>query len=561
MNWIETLRPNYIPDDLKSASEVTIWREHLLQSILLLTPLAGIPIYLLEVNLLKTTAFRGLFIFVLALSILLPVLRNIPYKFRAISNIVLLFLTGFVSLALFGLHINAFLYLLAASLFTGIFFGFSSGLWTLAATVFSVSLLFALRNIPAINFLPPVVLPDTTSWRYLASSAVHTIYIGGITIYSIYALFEQLQLSLKQQIDLTKNLEQAQETLENKVQERTKDLHYRLAQIRTASAVSRAIATKLDSKALLQEVVDMMQKEMDLYYVGAFLLNDDRSYAELAAGTGKPGEEMLAAHHRLMVGGNSMIGWATMHSQARIALDVGEEAVRFNNPYLPKTHSELALPLMNKEVCYGALSIQSQKAHAFDQDDIRIFEGIADAIAVAIDNNRLFSEITQQLNEIQILNQAYLMNSWDDVQNKIDDLEYTYQSPQSQSHNVDEHTPAATENFPIRLRGQVIGMLSMETDSAGLNEDDTDFIAGVLDQLAVALENARLIMDTQRQAGLELKLSEIAIKIAQANNIDEVLRSTVEELAVIPNVNEITLQMLPNDSRNSNNRSVFGGAA
>ena len=93
------------------------------------------------------------------------------------------------------------------------------------------------------------------------------------------------------------------------------------------------------------------------------------------------------------------------------------------------------------------------------------------------------------------------------------------------------------------------------------NEDDTDFIAGVLDQLAVALENARLIMDTQRQAGLELKLSEIAIKIAQANNIDEVLRSTVEELAVIPNVNEITLQMLPNDSRNSNNRSVFGGAA
>jgi hypothetical protein len=103
--------------------KVTIWREHLLQSILLLTPLAGIPIYLLEVNLLKTTAFRGLFIFVLALSILLPVLRNIPYKFRAISNIVLLFLTGFVSLALFGLHINAFLYLLAASYLPAFFSG------------------------------------------------------------------------------------------------------------------------------------------------------------------------------------------------------------------------------------------------------------------------------------------------------------------------------------------------------------------------------------------------------------------------------------------------------
>jgi GAF domain-containing protein len=94
-----------------------------------------------------------------------------------------------------------------------------------------------------------------------------------------------------------------------------------------------------------------------------------------------------------------MIGLAYHAQPARIALDVGEEAVDLHNPYLPKTHSELALPLMNKEVCYGALSIQSQKAHAFAQDAIRIFEGIADAIAVAIDNNRLFSEITQQLNE------------------------------------------------------------------------------------------------------------------------------------------------------------------
>ncbi|NIO71151.1 MAG: GAF domain-containing protein, partial [Anaerolineae bacterium] len=97
---------------------------------------------------------------------------------------------------------------------------------------------------------------------------------------------------------------------------------------------------------------------------------------------------MLEAGHRLQVGGESMVGWCTTNLQARIALDVGEEAVRFDNPLLPETRSEMALPLISRGQVIGALTVQSTEVAAFSDEDIAVLQTMADHLAVTIDNAR-----------------------------------------------------------------------------------------------------------------------------------------------------------------------------
>jgi GAF domain-containing protein len=91
-----------------------------------------------------------------------------------------------------------------------------------------------------------------------------------------------------------------------------------------------------------------------------------------------------------------MVGWCTANAQARIALDVGEEAVRFDNPLLPKTRSEMALPLISRGQIVGALTVQSAEVAAFSEEDIAVLQTVTDQVANALENARLFKE-TQRL--------------------------------------------------------------------------------------------------------------------------------------------------------------------
>lgn len=181
-------------------------------------------------------------------------------------------------------------------------------------------------------------------------------------------------------------------TLEQRVTERTAALERRAVQLETTADVGRAAASILDLEVLTLRVVDLVQEGFDLYYVGLFLLDDLGQKAVLEAGTGEAGHIMKEAGHMLEVGGISMVGAACAQRRARIALDVGDEPVRFDNPLLPDTRSEMALPLVVGDRVLGALDVQSVREAAFSDEDIAVLQLVADQVAVAIDNARRFSE-------------------------------------------------------------------------------------------------------------------------------------------------------------------------
>jgi GAF domain-containing protein len=180
-------------------------------------------------------------------------------------------------------------------------------------------------------------------------------------------------------------------------------LQRRTVQLWTAADVSRAASSILDPAKLMQQVVNLIRDRFGLYYAGLFLVDEPGRWAVLRAGTGEAGKQMVQEGHKLQVGGKSMIGTCLADLQPRIALDVGAEAARFQNPYLPETHTELALPLISRGKAIGALSIQSDQEAAFTSEDIAVFGTMADQLANAVENARLLEEAQAYAEEQAIL--------------------------------------------------------------------------------------------------------------------------------------------------------------
>lgn len=190
------------------------------------------------------------------------------------------------------------------------------------------------------------------------------------------------------------------------------EAQYRSDRLQTAAEISRAASQILDINDLITTSVNLIRDQFNFYYVGLFLVDKAKEWAVLHAGTGKAGEIQLAKNHRLKIGGESMIGWSIDHRKARIALNVGEEAIHFQNPDLPKTQSEMALPLISRDDVLGALTVQSVEQGAFSVEDITLLQTMADQLANAIANAHLFErvehskmEAESRLRETQALQQ------------------------------------------------------------------------------------------------------------------------------------------------------------
>jgi GAF domain-containing protein len=174
--------------------------------------------------------------------------------------------------------------------------------------------------------------------------------------------------------------------------------------LHAAAQAAKNFAKILDFDELLQKTVDIICEEFDFYYSGVFLIDPTSKWAMLKAGRGEAGAAMIAAGHKLEIGGNSMIGDCIAKKEARISLDVGGEAVFFKNPHLPDTRSEMGLPLIHGDKALGALTVQSVEGAAFTKEDIETLQTMADQLAVAIENARLHQEAKRRAKYFQAAN-------------------------------------------------------------------------------------------------------------------------------------------------------------
>ncbi|HVN16265.1 MAG TPA: GAF domain-containing protein [Anaerolineales bacterium] len=326
---------------------------------------------------------------------------------------------------------------------------------------------------------------------------------------------------------MTENLHTLHETLESQVRERT-------ARLKATVGVSRAVSAILDVDRLIEQVVNVISEEFGYYYVALFLLDPTEKWANLRAATGDAGRVLIQNKHRLEIGGKSMVGSAISTRQPRVAMSTSEEPVRFDNPLLPYTRSEIALPLISGDRVLGALDAQSTHEGAFGPDDVETLQTMANQVAIALENARLFQESLQSLQEMRAIQQQYLVNSWKAISDKTE-LGYTI-------GELDSSEEPSKLDVPLTLRDQMIGEISLSGDDEWTPEEKS-MIEAVATQAALALENARLVEESQSTARREHLVSEITGKIWSSNTVDGILQTAIKELGRALDTDEVTIEL------------------
>jgi len=328
-------------------------------------------------------------------------------------------------------------------------------------------------------------------------------------------------------------LEALQTTLEQQVLERTK-------QLAASNQVGRAAASSLDPDELILRVANLFPEQFGYYYAAIYLLDPSEKWAELKYATGEAGKVLKQNHHRLDISSRSMVGRAIREKTARIAQVASQEKQRFENPLLPYTRSEIALPLIAGERVLGALNVQSMKESDFTPQVIETMQNMASQVAIALENARLFQEAQHVIKEMRAVQQQYLMEGWQGFTKDNEDLEYTV--------GDDVRENPKTIQVAITLRDQVLGQILLEGNEEWTTEQRS-LVDAVAKQAAIALENARLVSESRQSAVRERMLAEINSKIWSASTIDSILQTTVKELGRRLDVAQATIELNLDDEQ------------
>lgn len=353
-------------------------------------------------------------------------------------------------------------------------------------------------------------------------------------------------------------------SLESRVHKRTLELERRSKLLKAVADVGKAITSYRNLSELLQQTTYLINENFGYYHVGIFLLDDRKEYAILVAANSEGGFRMLERKHQLKVTETSIVGYTTLNARARIALDVGKDAVYFDNPDLPNTRSEMALPLVVGGQVLGALDVQSTEEQAFSEEDVATLQILAEQLAVAIQNVNLYNETEKALDTARTVYGEMSRDAWIKIlrnQSRVGYLATPPTTVQMNTEALEPHLAKAYEtgdvvigsdnltiSIPIKIRGQSIGAIRLKKSeiSQTWSQEETNLAIALSDQLSGALESARLYRESQQRAARESLVSDISARISATSHTEAILRETVQNLGQTLGNASVTFQLIDN---------------
>lgn len=372
---------------------------------------------------------------------------------------------------------------------------------------------------------------------------------------------------------MTNQLSQTLENLEQRVQDRTTDLEVSKSttekharDLEAVAEISHSMASVQDIEELLPTIAILISSRYGFYHTGIYLIDEDREYAVLSAASSEAGQRLLENNHKLRLEPTSLVGFAASSGQIRIAADVTQDASYMALSDLPDTRSEVVLPLVAGTEIIGVMDVESAELNAFTEREVSILNTLANLAAVSIQNARSFSETRRALAESERVYQQFVQQGWGRITRKKSILGYKF-SPEglapitpaskAEAASLTQETLAAQEeqpvlSIPIKLRDQTIGVMRVRStkSSREWDQDELAMIQATADRAALALENARLLEDSQRRVTKERVISDIAAKITGSISMDNILKTAVEELGqAIPSA-EVLVQFQNPETKN-----------
>ena len=506
------------------------WRERfavpLLVGVLILGSFALIP----AINGSASPVIDTIFITVYVVTGIVTVIR-FPYIVRMSIFLLSIYVLGIIELITHGILGDSLFFFLGLIIFSTILISPRAGIAGLVLDTLTFVLFGWLMLTGQIIPLNPNAPPaDLNDW---ISAGIAMAMFGSVIIVGFQRLEKEF-FDAQKQIDSTLNtLRDERNNLENKVLERT-------VQLGKVNKISRAVTAILDPDELLRQAALLVESEFDCYYTAFFLLDTTQQWADLKEATGEAGRILRENRHRLDLNGKAAVSIAIRTKQAYIVQEAGTKSFRPDNPLLPYSRSQIALPLIIGESILGALEMHSTKINAFSQQDVETYQNMANEIAIALENSRLFLQAQQSLSEMRATQRQYLQGAWQSLtaQRNLD-----YELGDNDLANGMEI------EIPLMLRDQVIGQIHLENSTVWTPEQK-NLIESITAQATLALENARLVEESQSVAAREKLANELISKIWASTNMDSILQTTVRELGRSLEASEVVIEVSMNEEEN-----------
>ncbi len=493
-------------------------------------------------------------------ALLVATFAPLSYRLKSLLFLFLLFTMGVSGLLELGVNGNSRVFFAILIIMAAVLFGNRATYYAIGATFiadFVVGALAITGHITLLESSVPVRGIDVWVMAFLTTTLLALVITTGQRM-----LIAEFTRALKANNESLNLLNQERSSLEDRIAERTRDIERRAIQLQVAADVGSAATRIRNLDELLDQITHLISERFNFYHVGIFLLDEKGEYAVLRSANSEGGQKMLSRGHKLQVGQVGIVGYVTGLGEPRVALDVGKDAVFFDNPDLPKTRSEMALPLIVGDKVLGALDVQSTEEAAFTEEDVTILKVMADQIAIAIDNARLLADTQSALDNTRRAYGEISRTGWQrllrEKKTEMGYISLTSGEVKPVSGKVaPEYTQAievgeavlsqneTTLHLPIKVRGEILGVIRLNKPKDGGRWTDVDITLAetLAEQLGTALESARLYRDISQRAERENVISDIASKISSSIQLDTILRNTVQELGRALVESEVILQI------------------
>lgn len=383
-----------------------------------------------------------------------------------------------------------------------------------------------------------------------------------------YLNMQSLNSTLGNLVVATQELELSQQELEQRVEERTSALQQRTAQFRAIVGVGQGTTGITDLGELLQTAGDLICANFGVTHVGFYLLDDAHEQLRLRSASGGNASQRFEKWQNLRLGDRGLLQSAIATARPRLAATQADLGRWQGQQDWAEIRSEIVLPLQTSGHMIGALDILSDRAETFGQEAREALVLMANNLAGAIENVILLSQMQESLTRLEKYQEEDVVRSWRmALARRNERLDYVYDRltiqpglPEDLSQFVESHPPAQVETLehagaywlmaPLRVQQRHLGTLTFESPHPW-TEDQRRLAETVVDQLGLALENARLLEDTRLSAQRERARGEIVGRVRGSVQIDAVLRSAVEELGKALQVERARIQLLPPSGRGS----------
>lgn len=361
--------------------------------------------------------------------------------------------------------------------------------------------------------------------------------------------------------------------LEQRVNDRTRDLENQTLRLRAASEIARDAASARNLGELLDRSAHLISTRFGFPLAEIYLLDIDREYAVLAASSSEEGKQRVSNNHRLLVGDVGAVGRVAATGEPRITRETGSQSAPPYQAQSAGTRFEMALPLKAENRVIGVLDIHSDPSQAFAEEDIAIMQTMADQLATAIERTRLLQEVESSLKELESAYGRYTRQGWNEL---IDDthtetkgyrfdtirMEPVSELPEFEKTILETGKTASapgtdgerqtTVAIPVKLRGQTIGVISVKL-SEDHGEETVSTIELASERLASALESARLYEEARLRADREQTISQVSTAISASTSYEDILQTTVREIGITLKDAEVSIQITGDSKDNWQN--------